>query len=33
VIQVAGALYAASVAIGPVGGLLWQVFPGRHLEA
>jgi len=33
VILVAGALYAASVAVGPVGGLLWQAFPGRHLEA
>ena len=33
VILVAGALYAASVLVGPVGGLLWQAFPGRHLEA
>jgi len=33
VILVAGALYAASVLAGPVGGLLWQAFPGRHLEA
>jgi zinc/manganese transport system permease protein len=33
VILVAGALYATSVVIGPVGGLLWQAFPGRHLEA
>ena len=33
VILVAGALYAASVVTGPVGGLLWQAFPGRHLEA
>ena len=33
VILVAGALYAASVIAGPVGGLLWQAFPGRHLEA
>ena len=33
VILVAGALYAASVVVGPVGGLLWQAFPGRHLEA
>ena len=33
VILVVGALYAASVVVGPVGGLLWQAFPGRHLEA
>jgi zinc/manganese transport system permease protein len=33
VILVAGALYAVSVVVGPVGGLLWQAFPGRHLEA
>jgi zinc/manganese transport system permease protein len=29
----AGVLYAISVVCGPVGGLLWRVFPGRHLEA
>jgi zinc/manganese transport system permease protein len=33
VILVSGALYAASVIAGPVGGLLWHAFPGRHLEA
>jgi zinc/manganese transport system permease protein len=33
VILVSGVLYAASVIAGPVGGLLWQAFPGRHLEA
>jgi zinc/manganese transport system permease protein len=33
VILAAGALYAASVIVGPVGGLLWRAFPGRHLEA
>ena len=33
VILMAGGLYAASVIAGPVGGLLWQAFPGRHLEA
>lgn len=33
VILVAGALYAVSVVVGPAGGLLWQTFPGRHLEA
>jgi zinc/manganese transport system permease protein len=30
---VAGALYVVSVLIGRVGGLVWQLFPGRHLEA
>ena len=30
---VAGVLYAVSVAFGPVGGLIWKAFPGRHLEA
>jgi zinc/manganese transport system permease protein len=29
----AGFLYAISVLCGPVGGLLWRAFPGRHLEA
>ncbi|MBV9557284.1 MAG: metal ABC transporter permease [Pseudolabrys sp.] len=29
----AGTLYLLSVAFGPVGGLIWRVFPGRHLEA
>jgi len=33
IILVAGALYAGSILIGPVGGLLRQAFPGRHLEA
>jgi zinc/manganese transport system permease protein len=33
VILVSGVLYAASVIAGPVGGLLWHAFPGRHLEA
>jgi len=33
VILVAGVLYAVSVIIGPVGGLLWQALPQRHLEA
>ena len=33
VILFAGALYAASVIVGPVGGLLWQAMPRRHLEA
>ena len=30
---VAGALYLLSVLFGPVGGLVWRAFPGRHLEA
>jgi zinc/manganese transport system permease protein len=30
---VAGLFYAGSVLFGRVGGLLWQAFPGRHLEA
>jgi zinc/manganese transport system permease protein len=33
VILVAGLLYGLSVAFGRVGGLAWQAFPGRHLEA
>jgi zinc/manganese transport system permease protein len=33
IILVAGVLYAFSVLLGRVGGLLRQVFPGRHLEA
>ena len=33
IILVAGALYIGSVLAGPVGGMLWQLFPKRHLEA
>jgi zinc/manganese transport system permease protein len=33
VILAAGLLYIVSVIIGPVGGVLWKLFPGRHLEA
>jgi zinc/manganese transport system permease protein len=33
VILAAGLLYIASVVLGPVGGVLWKLFPGRHLEA
>jgi zinc/manganese transport system permease protein len=33
IILVAGVLYAVSVLFGRVGGLLRQLFPGRHLEA
>jgi zinc/manganese transport system permease protein len=33
IILIAGAIYAFSVLFGRVGGLLRQVFPGRHLEA
>ena len=29
----AGLLYVASIVFGPVGGVLWKLFPGRHLEA
>jgi len=29
----AGTLYLISVVFGPVGGLIWRAFPGRHLEA
>jgi zinc/manganese transport system permease protein len=30
---IAGLLYIGSVLFGPVGGLMWRAFPGRHLEA
>lgn len=33
IILVAAALYVASVLFGSVGGLMRQLFPGRHLEA
>lgn len=33
IILCAGGLYALSVMLGPVGGLLWQIMPRRHLEA
>jgi zinc/manganese transport system permease protein len=33
IILTAGALYAVSVAVGPVGGLIWLALPRRHLEA
>jgi zinc/manganese transport system permease protein len=33
VILVAGAIYAVSLTFGRVGGLIWNLFPGRHLEA
>jgi zinc/manganese transport system permease protein len=33
IILVAGVLYAVSVLVGPVGGLLWLALPRRHLEA
>jgi zinc/manganese transport system permease protein len=33
IILVAAALYAGSVLFGSVGGLMRQMFPGRHLEA
>jgi zinc/manganese transport system permease protein len=33
IILVAGGLCALSLFFGRVGGLVWQAFPGRHLEA
>jgi len=33
IILVAGVLYAASVLFGTAGGLIHNLFPGRHLEA
>jgi zinc/manganese transport system permease protein len=33
VILSAAVLYGLSVVVGPVGGLVWKLFPGRHLEA
>jgi zinc/manganese transport system permease protein len=33
IILVAAVLYAGSVAFGSVGGLIRQMFPGRHLQA
>jgi zinc/manganese transport system permease protein len=33
IILVASALYTVSVLFGPVGGVVRQLFPGRHLEA
>jgi zinc/manganese transport system permease protein len=33
IILVAGFIYALSVGLGPVGGLIWLVLPRRHLEA
>jgi len=33
IVLVAGAIYVASMFFGRVGGLVWQLFPGRHLEA
>jgi zinc/manganese transport system permease protein len=30
---VAGVLYVGSVLFGRIGGVIWQIFPGRHLEA
>jgi zinc/manganese transport system permease protein len=33
IILIAAGLYAVSILFGSVGGLLWRLFPGRHLEA
>jgi zinc/manganese transport system permease protein len=30
---VAGLFYGGSVLFGRVGGIVWQAFPGHHLEA
>lgn len=33
IILVAAMIYTASLLFGPVSGLVWKLFPGRHLEA
>jgi zinc/manganese transport system permease protein len=33
IILSAGAVYVISLVLGREGGLLWLVWPGRHLEA
>jgi zinc/manganese transport system permease protein len=33
IILAAGTLYVVSLLFGPVGGIVRQLFPGRHLEA
>jgi zinc/manganese transport system permease protein len=33
IILVAGFIYVLSIAFGPIGGLVWLVWPRRHLEA
>jgi zinc/manganese transport system permease protein len=33
IILVAGFIYLLSLALGPVGGLIWLALPRRHLEA
>jgi len=33
IILVAGFIYLLSLALGPVGGLIWLIWPRRHLEA
>jgi len=33
IILVAAIIYLASILFGRVGGILWRLFPGRHLEA
>jgi zinc/manganese transport system permease protein len=33
IILTAGALYAVSVIVGPIGGIVWLALPRRHLEA
>jgi zinc/manganese transport system permease protein len=33
IILVAGLIYVLSIALGPIGGLVWRALPRRHLEA
>jgi zinc/manganese transport system permease protein len=33
IILVAGLIYGLSIALGPIGGLVWLAWPRRHLEA
>ena len=33
IILVAALVYVASLLFGTVGGVIWQLFPRRHLEA
>ena len=33
IILIAGGIYAVSIFVGPVGGLIAQYLPGKHLEA
>jgi zinc/manganese transport system permease protein len=33
IILVAGLIYVLSIALGPIGGIVWLALPRRHLEA